>query len=380
MIERKSLRQTQLFYLAAATLGSLGTAYLLIGLYRLTLSDASPFACDLFLRWTEMKTVISGVAPSVAQTTYPPWAYGWGLLIVPPSMSWSILRLYFAALNIVALFIIAQWAYRTISNSGKALGLLASCSCLSMISISYCLSNGQYSLIVTAALVLMLCCIQKNWQILAGVAASLAFIKPHLAAIFILILLFRRQWWALVSFSFVTLLMTGMASAITATSPIDLLRYMLLESGEFSQQSQGIAGILINVFGLDKMPATFAAMTLGGTIAAVLLWRFRRYRLELLFSIAAVMSMLWSYNKAYDQTIVAFLLVASASGIVIRPDMAGVVPFATLTLLMTFPFRMKDCNSVWLQLCCAAVWLLCMAMALRTSRVAYKTGNRKLSH
>jgi hypothetical protein len=84
------------------------------GFYRLTVSTSYPFAHDLSLRWNEHRALSQGVNPGQLNATanYPPWSYGLGLLLAPPLAGWRIVRVWFAALNLMALVGIALWGWR----------------------------------------------------------------------------------------------------------------------------------------------------------------------------------------------------------------------------------------------------------------------------
>ena len=352
-----------LLVISSVLLWGVGLLYLGVGLYRLVLSDAYPFAHDLSLRWDEMRAVVGGVAPSTLyKTDYPPWAYGWGLVLVPPVLSWSMARIYFGVLSGTAIAVTAIWAYR--SQKDRIWGAMASGVAVAMIAVLYCLSNGQYTIIVAAALVLMLCCLQRNMQVLAGILASLAFVKPHISALFLLILLFRRQWLAILSFAICTALMTVITSAMTSTGPITLIEHMFVGSGQFVSQDQGLAALLGKV-GLGDTMWTLLTMGMGGLVASVLFWRHKRSDLLTLFAIASVISMLWSYHKAYDEVLSVFLVVACFSAVVKKRDPFNRACLLALILLQLLPFRMTDYNLPWLQVAGIAVRIAAMIAVLR---------------
>jgi hypothetical protein len=318
----------------AFPLAAISAIYLGVGFYRLTvLPDVPrlnvPFAIDLSTRWREQLWMFGrlgqfreqemrfGIDPDRRGQPsrndsfpwgYPAWSYGMGLLVAPP-VSWPVVRWYFALLNVAALAIIARWAFRQavgpVQHSGFVLAALA----LSPISYVYCLSNGQFTILTTALVILMAAAVQQRWPVVAGLCAAGAMYKPHLGVLFMLILLLGREYMATGVAAAAGLITSSIPWALTGHNPVAFLRNMWSYSTTFD--TQGLSGLLMAV-GLSDAVSVEVLLAAGVAAALLLLWRFRCSDVRIQLAIAAAISMLWSYHKAYDYTVVVLLMVPLA--------------------------------------------------------------------
>jgi hypothetical protein len=312
-------------------LAVISAVYLGVGFYRLAVKPDVPrlnipFAIDLSIRWREQLWMFGrldqfreqemrfGIDPdSRGQPNrndsfpwgYPAWSFGMGPLVAPP-VSWPLVRWYFALLNAAALAVIARWAFRQavrpVSYSGFVLAALA----LSPISHVYCLSNGQSAILITGLVILMAAAVQRPWPVVAGLCAAGVMYKPHLGVLFLLVLIFRREYIAVGVAAAAGLIASLIPWAFTGHDPLVFLRNMWSHGATFD--TQGLSGLLAAV-GLSDAVSVEVLLAVGVAAALLLLWRFRRSDIRIQVAIAAAISMLWSYHKAYDYILVVLLMV-----------------------------------------------------------------------
>src|SRR5262249_39253693 len=132
-----------------------------------------------------------------ANGALPPWTYPIQLAIVPP-LSERAARVYLAALDAAALIVIASLA---VVRAGSAAGPASALVVLSPPAIranDNALTQGQNSLIVTAALAVVLLQLLRRrndrTSASAGVVFALAMAKPSMAILFALPLAVQRRW------------------------------------------------------------------------------------------------------------------------------------------------------------------------------------------
>jgi hypothetical protein len=217
-----------------------------------------------------------------------------------------VVRLYFALLNVAALAVIARWASRQAVGPGQYKGFVLAALAMSPISFVYCLSNGQSAILITALVILMAAAIQRRWPVVAGLCAAGVMYKPHPGVLFLPILVFRREYMAIGVAAAAGLIASLIPWAFTGHDPLVFLRNMWSHGITFD--TQGLSGLLA-VGGLSDAVSVEVLLAAGVAATLLLLWRFRHLDLRVQVAIAAAISMLWSYHKAYDYILVVLLMV-----------------------------------------------------------------------
>lgn len=315
----------------ALPLALISAVYLGVGFHRLAVQPDvprlnAPFAIDLSIRWREQLWMFGRLGQFREQEMrfgfdpdrrgepsrndsfpwgYPAWSYGMGLLVAPP-VSWPMVRWYFALLNVAALAVIARWAFRQAVGPVPYSGFVLAALALSPISYVYCLSNGQSAILITALVILMGAAVQRRWPVVAGLCAAGVMYKPHLGVLFLAVLVFRREYAAMgvaAAAGFITSLIPW---ALTGHDPLVFLRNMWSHGIAFDTQS--LSGLLA-VVGVSDAVSVEVLLAAGVAATLLLLWWFRRSDIRIQLAIAAAISMLWSYHKAYDYILVILLMV-----------------------------------------------------------------------
>src|SRR5579872_6131580 len=126
---------------------------------------------------------------------YPPWSFFSGAVLV--GLPWEAERVYFAALNLVAIGFIGWWGFSVGRKFGLEAGVLFAAATAAMGSVRVTLSFGQYGILVDALLVGALVLEERRWSMLGGLLLGIAMLKPNIAAPFMLCFLVQRRFRAL---------------------------------------------------------------------------------------------------------------------------------------------------------------------------------------
>jgi hypothetical protein len=361
-------------WLLVGILGALASAYLVKGFCGLVAGEERSDAVDLRLRWTEQRYFLRGqnpydvwarhhprgtahgvpapvgrdasVEPSLGNTepAHPPWGYASGLLLF--WTEWPAARSYYAALNLLALLVIAAWAYRVGASAGPVGGPLLAVAMLAIGGTCTALEVGQYGLIVVALLVAALRLDEAGHQAWSGLLVGLAMCKPTIAGPFFLALLVRRRYRA-AGTAALYWAVTSLAVWLTVkTGPLEMLRQMVQMGGSIADH--GTAGFteLLLATGLDGARATLAAMVLVLALLVPLMAWWPEKSLASAFVVAAVAGRLWTYHKNYDNVMLVFLLVALGALALQRNSRAAALGFLAVGLWLWLPPRLAGPTTV----------------------------------
>ena len=272
-------------------------------------TDAAGWAAGADRRWSH------GVEH--ARGALPPWSYSLQLLIVPP-VGETGARWYLAVLDVAALIAIACLAFVRAAaagadTSGRALVVL---SPLAIGATNSALTQGQNSLIINAALACVVLALLRRRDdaasVPAGVAFALAMTKPSTALLFALPPAALRRWRLL-----------GTAAAVLAAATIAGAAWLghpvLFQFRQFEQLSRAVvdegANPLLNALTAATTPA-FArnvCAAAGVAIAIAVTVRLRRTGVFAIFAVLAVVARLFTYHRAYDDVLLAFLVIEAAA-------------------------------------------------------------------
>jgi len=352
---------------ATLALGLLAAAYLAEGFFR---SLWGPIPQDLARRWLEgaylvrhinSMDVYAGVHAAERDLGaahpggYPPWATAFGLFIAPPIRSdWS--RAYFAALNAAGLWFMARYAASESQRYGRTATCFLVASCLAVSAHGVVLRNGQYGIVINAALICMAAALVNGRPGRGGAWLALAATKPQTSAPFALLWLARRS--GIVALA-VAAALCGAATAAVAiwlhASPFYLVAQVFGQAANWDGGDAGPLRLLLTL-GVPRgraIPALAAVFVSGG---ALLLHRFRRAPVSLQLAIACVSGRLWTYHRRYDDVMLVFLLVPLGLRALERRRPLDWLAFTLVGLTLWPPFRESD-HGPWLIALKSSIWL-----------------------
>jgi hypothetical protein len=352
----------------------LSVAYLLKGTYYLTLSPYKDAACDLNMRWTEQQYVLRGQNPYDAYTrifgdelwtpetadarrarvaadcgipnttlgpNYPPWSYATGIVLMWPA-DWASVRLLYCLFNLAAWCFIGWAAYRVGESAQRGMGLLFSAATLAASSICSALGNGNYGVIILAALIAALWFDEKRRPLLAGLMLGIALSKPTIALPFLLPFLVKRRWGTL-CVAIVYICAGGCLTwFMTGTDPLTMFRQMIEYSKYWGVTTGADIVFVLAQLGVEReLALKVAAVSIGGLGLAVL-FAWRRSSMLTLFAITAVVARFWTYHRAYDNMMLVFLFWALGLVALRRRDILPWIAAAVLGISLWLPWSAID--------------------------------------
>jgi hypothetical protein len=373
-------------WLLAAFLLLDGIASVSIGAVRLA-HGRYPSGADIHLRWIEERNVAHGRDPAtvsedaappyvpssnihdgmMVSSWYPPWAFTTAFIFVPP-VSWTAERWIFLGWCLAALGVLSLWTRVQFRPCGDYAARVAVLVPPALWSVSYCLSNGQYAIVIAGLLAGSFLLVERDRDAWAGVLAGIALLKPTLVAPFLLIFLLRGRWTVLFVAAAVDLVATLVTWRLTHLDPLTLIHESADHLKHSAVNSQNVVSFAVLAVSGGPNPALdFAAtVTLGLLGAAVMFVAHRRgCGLATLAGIAAATSLSWTYRKDYDVVLIVFLVAATAR---VAMETRRLLPWLSLVVMcfvLMLPFRLQDHNQPWLQGLELLSWIIAAVACVR---------------
>ena len=366
-------------HIAAAVLFLLALAYLAYG----AAATVRTAGKDAIMRWTETRYVLDGrvpywvlmanadalpehrpakATPAAESTTppppgadtgviegvgvpegfYPPWSYPTGLpLFAVPR---GVLGVWMIVVDLAMLGVLLAYARHAARAAGlgtpAVIFLVAAVAGMS--AHGQTVKIGQLGLVVAAGIAGMLWLLERPvlWRSLAaGLLLGVAIVKPILAAPFLGVPVVKGRWVT----AGVAVLYVALASLVTwAWTGLDPLTWLaaLSEHGShFAHKGFGPQRLLERP-GIDREAAMqIIALTVAGLTAVVMIARRRASPLALA-AVAATAARFWTYHKTYDDTILAFPLLAVGLLALTNGGRPAWAAFLALGLSLWLPFRL----------------------------------------
>lgn len=152
-----------------------------------------------------------------------------------------------------------------------------------------------------------------RFPVIAGIFIGLAAAKPQLAAPFFLGLLLKKQWKAFMSAVLVPLIGWGIAIFLTGTSPF----FMLLQFQVITEKFSGMLGNWITSLSIYyDINFNHPILQFVGMISCIVfagyIWNLMKknaiYDNLTFFSVAAILSGMWTYSQAHDRTVLTLVI------------------------------------------------------------------------
>jgi hypothetical protein len=245
----------------------------------------------------------------------PPWTYPLQFLAYIPSRL-RFARLYLLSLDLMAIAGLAWLGARAVEmeGGGAAARWTAALGVLAVGAYNNTMTQGQSGLLVNGALAFALGASRHTrnvvWRLAEGAALAFAMTKPSSAVLFLLPAVLRRRYLAVATCVLVLI-------AATAFAAWWLRIPALVQFAQFDRASLAVVDTGANLL-LQSLSAALASPkaarnvlgVLGGAIALMVSLRLHRLKLSGLLGVLAVVSRLFTYHSAYDDDLIAFLLIA----------------------------------------------------------------------
>lgn len=350
----------------ALALFGLGAAYQIKGNLDLVAGQTPSSAIDLKNRDMEQRFFMEGKNPHDYMVgSQPPWAYQFGQLLTWPA--WPAVRVYYAALNMLALAFLMLWTYREARDVPAEGRWLLTAAVFAFGGSCTATEVGQVGIIVTALLAGALWCERAGHHAWCGVLVAMAMIKPTIAAPFALALIVAGRYRAATAAALYGAVASAITWVVTGTSPMIMLEQMASYSTGYIRA--GTFGPVDLAAMLGASPAAMVWVPLLLAVPGLALMAMVRPSLPLCFAVATVWARLWTYHKSYDDIMLIFVLVplgVLALGRARSP--AAAIAFFAMGVLAWIPGRILAIEAV--QIVQLAVWPIALVVLVQLARSA----------
>lgn len=298
----------------------------------------------------------------------PPWAFPLELAAFIPGSERSA-RVYFACLNLLALGALVWLADRLLWRRGgdPVARALTTLSVLAIGANNNVFTQGQNGLLVNAGLAAVLMAVERPssraWAVVAGAGLAFAMVKPSSAVLFVLPLLASRRWLSVIVCAAILLAATLFGSWWVHIPPT--VQFAQFERATLVVMAQSANVLMQAALAIVQSPAiarnVMAAAGLGLAIAAT--FRLVPRHTLALFAVLAVISRLFTYHRAHDDVLLAFLMIELSRRAFAADGSAGwQVLWAVTGLSLWLPYSVYITNAPQVyQLVCwiaaaAAIW------------------------
>lgn len=262
---------------------------------------------------------LEGALP--ANTITVPWSYLLSGIFYPSFLSWRRAAVWCAACAVLFALCCLALMYTRLraeyQNREIAIFL-----CLTFFAQYgwYCalnkLNNGMFC---TTAIMLSLLILEygkrtRGNEYLVGILMSIATLKPQMALLFFIPILYRRCYRSILTTGVILIALWGAAAAITRVSPLTMLIEQLEIGKGLTSEVSSYYGILdyLTVLGVSSSLVLLIQFAIFVPLTFVLCWRCRRHSLWVQFAIPATFTLLWCYQHNSDIEIIGILMVAAA--------------------------------------------------------------------
>ena len=244
---------------------------------------------------------------------YTPWAYSLALPLsfLPRDAQWGV---YFTFMFLCVGIVFFCGYNAGLSVRGNVWDGIATATVPLVLSFYPIWSNfslGNYSVVILAALALMAHFLNRGRDVLAGLCWSVAMIKPQMALLFAVPLLWRRKFLTCAVAAAACIALAVPPSLMCGTSPIDLI---LQAPAASAHAFNGCGTFPYFLCGFMGRSAGICCGLLVGVVACVVMtWLVKERRDWLVFLMpAAVCSMSWTYSQMFTYALGWFVFAVLA--------------------------------------------------------------------
>jgi hypothetical protein len=287
-------------------------------------------------------------------------------------------RPIYLALNVTAAVVVAWWA-STWGESSAVRRLLLAGAALANLGFSQTIINGNYAILVVAALVSAWTLREKH-PLGAGLLLGMSLVKPTVSLPFVALFLADRRYRALTACAVYLAASFALTVALTGDGPVTLLRETLEGSSRFATGGYGLwqwvrAGGASQSMALTLNALVFLVPFLGMT------WWYLPDRPQQadawlpLLALAAVVARVFTYHNSIDNVLLAFPVVALSYRAARGEDVAAGVLAAALIVSVLIPFVMTRSAAAHVVL--YSLWLGAAVYAVMVRPVDQLAGARR---
>lgn len=231
---------------------------------------------------------------------YPPWAYTYlaPLAALPYRAALGI----FLTLNLLAVLGIAAIGARLgyqVRQDRLDAAFAGACAIFLAKSLPLMLDAGNYGLLAVFAAIVMALFLNRNREVLAGLAWAFIMVKIQTGPLFFIPLVIARKYKTIAVAVAACVLASLPTALLVGKSPVDLV-LCLASRGSDMIQCSVLGGALSRLFTNPQI--TLVEALLGVSVCAAASWQLRAQKEWLIkFVPPAITSTLWTYSQCQDQ-------------------------------------------------------------------------------
>lgn len=294
---------------------------------------------DGYLRWQECAYLLNGIYPIdiinrrippidyigslSSDITTVPWAYILSNLLYPAFVSWNISRIIsiilFIFLTLVTCFLVTKYfSENTFSKKECFLLCIGIFSHFGWYSSLNKLNNGMFTClcILISMLLLEYASHTSITDLAIGFLMSIAMLKPQIALLFYLPLLFRKRYRAIILSGSILCISWGIVSIICHTQPLSILfdqfhiGTQLYDLSSFTYY--GMFNFLIS-YGCSSTVLLIVQLWIFGSISFYIVYTLKNESVLVQCCLLSIVSLMWCYNHNMDMEILCFISICSIS-------------------------------------------------------------------
>jgi hypothetical protein len=363
-------------------LAALSFSYLRKGYHSLFTAPA-----DLHRRWIECRFILHGQDPfqiylhhihgpdadfnrnqcaalaakygSPEEPVYPPWAYAPEMLLVWPSSTW--LHYYYALIDTACIGILLFGAIAIAKPFTRLEFIAVGLGTLAISSICTTLGNGNFGLIVTAALLLSVLADERKYPLCSGILLWIALVKPTISIPFCLIFILRRHFKPLIVAATLCAISCLYPWILDRVNPIEMLREAMQSSQNFQFGGYGMVNWLAQLgVPVHLVTPVSAILTIAPAMAFFLFYQHLPTWKNL--AVLSVVGRFWGYHMAHDNIMLFFLSCAAWRIFFAEPNGRGWTVLLIVGASLWLPSSWTEHE--WIGIIQHAIWLsaaLCLA-------------------
>ena len=244
---------------------------------------------------------------------YTPWGYSMALPLsfLPRDAQWAVYFVFMFVCVGVVFFCGYKAGFSVRGDMWDGVLTASAPLVLSFYPIWSNLSLGNYSVVILAALALMAHFLNRGRDVLAGLCWSVAMIKPQMALLFAVPLLWRRKFLTCTVAAAACIVLAVPPSLMCGTSPIDLILQAPAASAHGFNGCGTFPYFLCGFVG--RSAGIYYGLLVGVVACVVMTWLVKERRDWLAFFMpAAVCSMSWTYSQMFTYALGWFVFAALA--------------------------------------------------------------------
>ena len=235
-----------------------------------------------------------------------PWGLILGNLFYPGFLSLKALEIYFPIATAVFVLLTSIAIYYKFAKKSKPFAIITTIAFLFCQNIMAALFGGNGGGIMSCLLIIS-CLWYKDFPIISGIALGFAMTKPQLAALFALSFLLKKQYKLIFTAASLDIASWGIASILTKTSPLALLKSFLSAGVAQDMEFMGIFSPISYWLTGTTKNALFVSMLFGIIFVAGFCFFMKKKELEknstFYFYPACFATVFWCYTRGYDRAI-----------------------------------------------------------------------------